>query len=783
LLLEDSGAALVLTDSKNLVAARKLAGDQVDVIDVDDIDTDSEAQDLGLDISPNDKAYILYTSGTTGRPKGVVENHRNLLHNIKNYTNDCFISSEDRLICLGSTAYSGILKDVYGALLNGAALFPLDIQQEGLSGLAHWLALQEITVYDSAPTVFRHFLNSLSDDAHFPTVRFVRLGGEPVTSKDVDGFRHFFADKCVMVNGYGATESGTSTIYMVDRDTKVEGVVPIGHAPAGMEVVLLDDGCEVSGGQTGQIGIRSAYLACGYWRQPELTERVFLPSSEGKRLYLTGDLGMRLPDGAFVCIGRKDSQVKVRGHRLELAEVELALLCLPCVKEAAVRPHADLPLDHCLVGYIVPKANQPIPTTTELRRLLRARLPEHAVPSAFVFLDEMPRSPNGKFDPKRLPSPVGRTFRGRDASALPRDECEAELIRMWQEVLGVPSVGVRDDFFELGGHSLLAAQLFVMIRKTFNKELSLASLLEQPTVEQLARTICAGSKEKRWSPLVAIQPNGRQPRFYCVHGIGGEVLSFKALAQHLGADQPFFGLQDAKLSESEEPLRTIEAMAGRYLDELLAFQPEGPYFIGGYSSGGVIAYEMAQQLHRAGREVALLAVIDHRRPDLLPGLDWNVRTIVNFARNLPHWIRNDLLHGTPGELAGRLWRKVGAAGRRLRALCTRRAYAPKVEDFFNFSRLPSRYVQLFQTNFRAVRTYVPRPYPGRLTLFRAHGQPLAPGAWHEYDMGWGSLPAGGVEVHHVPGNHDRILMEPHVQTLASQLRTSLLKAQRKTRDN
>ncbi len=785
LLIEDSGAAIILTDDANLNSARQLAAtSSAIVINYDQLEPGLDDTNPAVAIAPTDYAYILYTSGTTGRPKGVVESHRNLLHNMLNYTNDHFLSCEDRLICLGSCAFSNILKDIFGAFLNGASLFPVDIQSDGLAGLGDWVRDQGITVYNSVPTVFRHFLSTLPANAVLSSVRFVRLGGEPVIRKDLDLLRRHFPANCVLVNGYGATETGTATMCVLDRDTEVTGsVVPIGRAARGMEVVLLldDDGTPVADGDIGQIAVRSEYLACGYWKRPDLTAAAFRPDPDGssKRMYMTGDLARRLPDGRLVSAGRKDSQVKVRGHRIELGEIEGKLLEFPSVKEAVVTARAELRRDNQLVAYVVPHAGTEVNTLVEqLRRHLKEHLPPYAVPSALVVLAALPLSPNGKLDPKALPAPAAQGT-ARTQAVPPRNEVQKRLVQIWQDVLEMPAIGISENFFDAGGDSLAAAHLFIRIEEVFGKVLPLDTLFRSGTIEQLAAIIEESTQPKKRQSLIALQPQGDRPRFFCVHAIGGEVFSYRDLARLLGDDQPFYAFQGFTDPEAARDVCRIEETAARYVEELLAFQPTGPYCLGGYSYGAVVAYEMAQQLRRGGHEVAMLAVIDQRRPNLIPGAKWTSSSIAACLRNLPHWVRDDILQCGAANLKRRVGLKVAALKKRslgFLAPAARSRREPELGDFYDLSRVPSHYQVLMRSHFRALRNYVPQVYPGTMCLFRARTQPLAPGDWHRRDMGWGGLPAGGLTVTDIPGNHETLLDEPHVHILARKLRAALTAA-------
>ena len=498
-LLEDSQADLVVTNCKNLPLVHEIGRDRPHLINIDEIDSRPPEQNLGLSISPDTCAYVLYTSGSTGQPKGVVQNHRNVLHNIITYTNDIHICVDDHLTLLHSCGFVASVRNLFGALLNGAALFPFDIKEEGSVHLVDWLIQEGITIYHSAPTLFRNVTETLSGEEEFPRLRLIQLGSEQVTIKDVEQYKKHFSGQCIFVNRLGGSETGTFRRYFIDESTLISGsTVPVGYAVEGAEVLLLDeDGKKAGFNEVGEIAVKSRYLALGYWRRPELTKARFLPDSDGEDgcVYRTGDVGLMRPDGCLVYLGRKDFQAKIRGHRIEVTDVETALLHLGMIKEAVVVAWGDDANNKVLVAYIVP-AKQPAPTVTVLRRALAEKLPDHMLPSAFVVLDALPLTPNGKVDRHALPVPDRARPDLENAFVAPRTSVEEVLARIWSEVLSVDQLGIHDNFFELGGHSLLATQVISRVIKTFRVELPLRSLFESPTVADMAVVITENMANK-----------------------------------------------------------------------------------------------------------------------------------------------------------------------------------------------------------------------------------------------------------------------------------------------
>ena len=498
-ILEDTKPDLVLTDRKNFTSAIELTQRQCPLVLTEEIDPGISDHPTEIVISPDFLACILYTSGSTGAPKGVVYNHRNLIHLMMRIINSLHICSEDRLTLLSTYNHIAGQTDIFRALLSGAALFPRDLREEGLFSLADWLAEEEITIYHSVPSVFRQFIETLDKERQFPKIRVVHLGGEPVLNRDVELYKNHFSPPCIFLNRLGATEISGYQQYLVDKNTRIAGdTVPAGYAVEDMEVLLLNDNGERVGfDHEGEIAIKSRYLSVGYWRRPDLTQAKFLadPNGGDERIYLTGDLGRIQRDGCLIHLGRKDFQVKLRGHRIEAAAIEAALLTVDGIKEAVVVVREDQRGEKQLVAYIVP-VGKPSTSATALRRALTRKLPEHMVPSVFVSLDSLPLTPNGKIDRSALPVPEGTRPELDTPFAAPRTPVEKELSRIWAEVLSLDQVGIYDNFFDLGGHSLAATRVVSQVIKKFQLEIPLRSLFQSPTIAEMAAAITAHQANK-----------------------------------------------------------------------------------------------------------------------------------------------------------------------------------------------------------------------------------------------------------------------------------------------
>ena len=761
-IVADCQADAVLTNARNRSLALELARGRK-VLGVEEILNAAPGDTRVRTASPDDPAYLLYTSGSTGRPKGVLQNHRNVLHFIRAYAANLRLSADDRLTLLSSYSVDAAVMDIFGALLNGATLCPIDIREAGLAGLRDRVRRDGVTVYHSTPTVFRHLIEALAEETLSPYLRLVVLGGEEVRREDVESGRRHTPGRCLFVNGYGPTESTVTLQHFVDRATpNGRASVPLGRPVEDTEVLLLGPRGE-PGQICGEIAIRSRHVALGYWRRPDLTRASFLADPEGgdRRIYRTGDIGRLLADGGIEFAGRRDAQVKIRGFRIELGEIEATLARHPEVREAAVAAHGRPPGERRLVAYWVARA-EPAPDEGKLRRFLRESLPEAMVPAAFVRLAALPLTPSGKIDRRALPDPGEDPSERRCVFLPPRDALEARLALLWQDVLGTGPVGREDHFFDLGGHSLRAARLFAEIEKTFGLRLPLATLFGAPTVAQFAGVLRDRGTSAAWLSLVPLQPGGRRRPFFGVHGHSGEVLFYRDLCRSLGPDQPFFALQ-AQGSGGKPPHRAIEPMASHYLDEIRTVQPRGPYRIGGYCLGAIVAFEMAQQLRARGEEVELLA--------LFVGHDSRARGPLRLGSRVSFhlsqaWSRSGRDRRAYLLRRGRdAWRDLA---RSTRSLLWRLAYT--LLD--RIPRLPSGLPwNVEEMNLHAARRYAPRLYPGRMTVFLSGEMP--PGFSLDPKRDLDGLEARELEVVPVPGGTHTMMQEPHVAELGARLKARL----------
>ncbi|HVR99644.1 MAG TPA: non-ribosomal peptide synthase/polyketide synthase, partial [Thermoanaerobaculia bacterium] len=734
-ILEDSGAPVVL-----------------------DRDTvfDPEAEPAG-DLPrplPQSLAWIIYTSGSTGRPKGVGVEHGGAARHLGIATALYEVDRRDRVLAFSSPSFDVSMENLLLPLAAGAAVALRGRELWQPEGLLERVRELQLTMMDLPTAYFHQWLGGiegLAPQRELP-LRLILIGGEALPAEAERLWSLQGLPGVRLINGYGPSEAIVTATASAGRAT-------IGRPAPGRCAHVLDQrGGLVPVGVAGELCLGGPLLARGYLGRPALTGERFVPDpfagewggEPGSRLYRTGDLARRLPNGELEFLGRVDHQVKVRGFRIEMGEIESVLGSHPAVRECVVAVREDVPGVRMLVAY----ATGDLPEAGELRAFLAERLPEYMVPAVFVPSEALPLSPNGKVDRQALPAP-GRDRELERRRLEPRDLLELRLVRLWEELLHVQPVGVRDDFFELGGHSLLAVQLVARIQKSFGKTLPLAALLRNPTVERLAAVLREEGELSR-GLLVELAPGTGRP-FFCVHAIGGEVLSYVHLARHL--DRPVYGLQ-----AQEGSAWTLEEMAARYVHALREVQPEGPYSLGGWSMGGVVAFEMARQLERQGEAVAPVALIDSFAPE---GQERPQRIVADgelvalFARDISRQFGLSLPPLLPdfGELAAE------DALRWLSAKAERAGLLPPGAE----SREVKRRFAVFQANFRLLEGYAGGPCAAPVILFKAAERPAESAS----DLGWGRLSQGPIEVHELSGDHYTLLQQPHVQTLAALLRERL----------
>ena len=744
-MMEDVAASMVLTE-RGLLKAAVPSGTQVVLVSGERERILAEDRSNPSSSSgPGDIAYVIYTSGSTGRPRGVLLPHAGLVNYTLAAAEQFELRPGDRMLQFCSISFDAALEEIYSTWAAGATLvFREDDVSLEPGEFLRWVSEQRVTVMD-LPTAFWHeWVYALPELAEKvpPTLRLVIVGGEKASPEAYSTWRKFVGSRVRWVNTYGPAEASVvATAYEPPPQASLQSPaqLPIGRPVANTKVYLLDpDLNPVPVGVPGEIHIGGVGVAKGYLNLPQLTQEKFIrdifSDDPSARLYKTGDLAKYLPNGEIDFVGRRDHQVKIRGFRVEPGEIESVLSRHRSVHENAIVLRQDSTENKRLVAYIV-RSSEDL-GELELRRHVKDHLPEYMVPSEFVFLDAMPLTPNGKIDRRALAA-LKSDSPAVSAPVTPdNDPLQVQLIAIWEELLGRKPIGIRDNFFDLGGHSLLAARLMHRIKQIHGKSLPLAILLQASTVEKLASVI-RGDFSEHWSSLVTIQPEGSKPPFFCVHGVGGNVVGFHELAKRMKPDFPFYGLQSQGLDGKSDLLTTIENMAVHYLKEIREVQPSGPYHLGGFSMGGLVAYEMAQQLVAAGEEVGLVVLFD---------------TYATTPKSVNESLRDLLFHPT--------WTHVKRLPSELRK---------KVRRTWNGVRLPEYLKNVMRSNARAADHYVLRSYKGKTILLRAGDtwrvadDPYA--AWTQY--------VAELETIQIRGTHMEILREPNVSTLAERLKNCI----------
>jgi surfactin family lipopeptide synthetase A len=749
-MLEDSQVPFLITHSSLL---EKLPSSQATLICLDHIQeqiSQYSPDNLQSELTSSNLANVIYTSGSTGKPKGVMVEHRGLVNLALAQIQSFAVNHNSRVLQFVSFSFDACISEILMAFGSGATLY-LASKNSLLPGQPLIDSLQENGItHVSLPTSALAVLPK----EPLSNLQTLIVGGEACPLDLVKQWsvgRNFF-------NAYGPTEASVcATIAQCSQD---DLKVTIGKAIANVQIYILDAFLQpVPIGVPGELYIGGVGVARGYLNRPELTAERFIPNpfdppltplkkggdksyetfkkgvEQPSKLYKTGDLARYLPDGNIEYLGRIDNQVKIRGFRIELGEIEAVLSQCPDVQNTAVIVREDTPGDKRLVAYVVLTSDSQI-TTSELRQFLANQLPAYLVPNTFVILDNLPLTPNGKCDRRSLPAPDDQARKNIQKIA-PRNLVELQLTQIWSEILGINDIGIQENFFELGGHSLLAVSLINRIEQKLDKRLPLTSLFQNGTIASLAKLLAQETTQPASSPLIAIQSQGDKTPFFAVHPIGGNVLCYADLARNLGTKQPFYGLQSLGLSELEKTVASIEEMAMIYIEAIQTVQASGPYYLGGWSMGGVIAFEIAQQLLTQGQEVALLALIDSYSPSLLN----SVNREKNYANSLTEEFNEDLniAYSFIRDLVSIFNQEISFSGSELAHFTSDEL----LEKFITWSQetnlLPSDFgkqqvktwFKVFQINHQALSSYSPKTYLGRSVFLGAEDSSIKNPGWHQ----------------------------------------------------
>jgi amino acid adenylation domain-containing protein len=780
-MLNDAGASICLTCR----SLRNRLPSQQEVLYVDD-----DLPDVNGDgppdvvISGNNLAYVIYTSGTTGEPKGVAIEHRSAVNLVAWHTRAFGVTTADRATQIAGLGFDALVWEIWPNLAGGACIcMPPDDVRGVPKRLQQWLLDVEITV-TFVPTPLAEALLLLDWPKSTP-LRTMLVGGDVL---------HLWPDVCLpfdLVNNYGPSEcTVVATSGVVQPGPGDRGLLPpIGRPIDNVEIYLLDKGLQpVPVGVPGEIYIGGAGVGRGYLNRPELTAKAFIPhpfsADRGARLYKTGDLARYRSDGTIEFAGRLDDQIQLRGFRIELGEIEAILRRHPAIRDVVVAVREDTPGNKYLAAYIVPENGVPL-STPPIRDYLRAGLPDYMVPTTFLTIDAIPLSSNGKVDRATLPSPLPGSPAPNIAPTIPPSFVEELLISIWKTTLKVDAVDVHDSFFDLGGDSLLAIELLESIRVSLGFEIPLSGLFRAPTVEDLACLCGKASFPSSRGVLVPIQPLGSRPPFFCAAPVLGTVFPYYELAHAMSADQPFYGLQPVDSSEPGGSAWTIERIATRYVEAIRQVQRTGPYHLGGWSFGGLLAFEMAQQLQKEGESVALLVVLDTPAPGLHHYLRAHqslrvfAQTVLGgaweYLRDYEYLASGSRERSARANVRGsrvRSLRRVYGLGK---SFVNRAAIARVVpaESRLLMYHLPTvrEMLHLLGRGLTSTLRYRPSVYSGHVTLLRTdeHG---AEGS-HSALLGWDTVSRRAVQVHPIPGNHLTLLRQPHLPVVAQVLQDVL----------
>ncbi|MFI7097074.1 amino acid adenylation domain-containing protein [Streptomyces lydicus] len=756
MIVESAGIELVLT--------RSAVADGLDLPDgIRSLHVDSEPAETGAGsplpsspARPDDLAYVIFTSGSTGVPKGVMIEHAAAVNTIQDVNDRFDVTAGDRVLALSALNFDLSVYDVFGLLAAGGALVLPDASAQREP--AAWLELvnrHRVTIWNSVPALMDMFVAHVRALGGPPSLRVVMMSGDWIPVTLPGAIASALPNARVWSLG-GATEASIWSIqYPITHVDPEWTSIPYGRPMRNQRFHVLDEALRPRPVRVpGDLYIAGAGLARGYLGDEAKTRAAFLRHPvTGERLYRTGDLGRYLPDGTIEFLGRADSQVKIQGHRIELGEVEAALLRRPDVRAAAAVAEGERGGPRRLVGYAVSGASE-----DELREALGRELPGYMVPARIVLLDELPLTDNGKVNRRLLPSPEETAPRPGEAVA-PRDAAERLLAEIWAEFFEPASgpVGVTANFFDLGGDSMLAVRMMARIRQRTGRSLPVATLLARPTVASLAEVLRDRPGDEGRAALVTLRDTGTRPPLFLVHPVGGDVLCYAGLGALLDDDQPLHALQYPDLEPAPQ---TVADLARHYADAITERFPDGPYRLGGWSMGGVLALETAHLLTGRGKTVELVAAVDLLEPPGRAEPASDAALLARFARDL-------------AGLAGGDWNPEPAefepTGDRspIEELLTRARHAavlPEEIDAVTLERLAGRFLRLS----RALADHEPAAYRGRVRLLQAMDGATAPTTRQ-----WLDLLGDQAESVDVPGDHYSVMRSPNLQTLAAEFGKAL----------
>lgn len=799
-MLNDSGISFLISEGR-LADKLDLSDINVTCLDKDQHKIADNLRDNPVtNITPCNLAYVIYTSGSTGMPKGTLIEHKGVV----NYLTWCIKTYKvaDGIGCpvSSSLGFDATVTSFLSPLFTGRKVLLLPEQGE-IEALCTILTKnRDLSLIKITPAHLEILSGLLSESEVSEMVNTIVIGGEALTRKGL-GIWLNGAPGTRLINEYGPTETVVGCSYFeVEPATIASENIPIGRPIANTRLYILDEYLQpVPVGVAGELYISGAGLARGYHNRPELTAERFVANpwgeEENERMYKTGDLAHYLADGTIVFLGRCDHQVKIRGYRIELGEIESVLCQFPEIQQAAVIVKEHPSGDKAIVAYVVSNDQEKY-NPEKIKYLLGEKLPAYMIPSTIVLLKKIPLTTNGKVNRSVLL--VANQLKTEREIIAPGNDLEIELVKFLEKTLGLNPVGIRDNFFDLGINSLQAYRMFSKIKSLTGVQLPLSILFQYPTIEQLEGYLKERKANAPWTSLVPIQPNGNRLPLYLIHAGGGTVLFYRKLSQFLGQDQPVFGLQPQGLDGKRKFHKNIEEMAAHYIKEIRAANPTGPYLLGGYCFGGVIAFEMAQQLVSQGYQVDLLANFNAVSPTYQDRSGFVMRNLDNKMPAQPDQkikmyprftLKNfaaksfaDKVDYLNGKIKSRLVRPIKKKLVVLRFYAFY-AYLFLLVSLYKCLRLLSinppeaiRKYYFVVTNSQMVKTYKPKLYTGSLTVFRS------PMIYKDPHLGWTEFVEGEIQTYDISGDHKnnrQIMNEPFVEETANALKTHIEKKMRK----
>ena len=725
-------------------------------------------------------AYVIYTSGSTGRPKGVLVEHGTLAAHCRAMAQIYELKAEDRVLQFSTTAFDASLEQILPTLLVGARLVIRGTTIWSPQQLLHQIQQEQLSVINLSPAYWQQVLQDwvqVPGRVRASSLRLVIVGGDQLPPEALRLWRRIPLHSVRVLNAYGPTETIiTATVYNTAdyvEDPISSQRVPIGRPLPNRTAYLLDKaGQMVPIGVTGELHLGGELLARGYLKRPELTTEHFIAdpfsSEPNARLYRTGDLARYRSDGNIEVVGRVDQQVKIRGFRIEVGEIEAVLSQHPAVREVAVVVREDRPGEKSLVAYVVARPGQHL-QSQQLRHFLQEKLPSYMLPAAYVMLEALPLLPTGKLNRQALPAPELTGLTDEENFVAPKLLIHQQLVQIWEELLDVRPIGIRDNFFYIGGHSLLAARLVDRIKHVFGKNIALSTLFSGPTIEQLADALQQQEGTDARVSLLPVQSGGSKQPLFFLHGdwTGGAFYCF-TLGRVLGPDQPFYALEPYKFS-GLRTLPSFEEVARAHVEAMRAIQPRGPYLLGGFCNGGLLAYEMARQLQAAGEQVDFLGLINPTPPVQFEALRKLNSRIGKFLPLNEKQQVNLLIRGR--HALRHMYRLLHPSGDRVQDFDQLLAIDPRLNSMFPpIDALYNDYVGAFTGIMSRYETGV---YSGRITFYWATEEPGIEDTWHPVTRAKNSE---DIENYAVPGTHMSCVTD-HIQELAQCFSSSLQKAE------